>query len=57
MSSKIWVELIISGFPMSHQELTQILGIQPTEAENKGDLYLSQSGKTFVLSDSSWTLS
>jgi hypothetical protein len=57
MPTKIWVELIISGFPMPHEELTQILGIQPTEAENKGDLYHSQSGKSFILSESSWTLS
>jgi hypothetical protein len=57
MDTKIWVELNISGFPMPHEELSQILGVQPTEAENKGDLYHSQSGKSFVLSESAWTLS
>lgn len=57
MKTKIWVELTISGFPMTHEELTETIGIQPTEAENKGDLYHSQSGKSIILSESSWTIS
>jgi hypothetical protein len=56
MDIKIWVEMLIVDFPMTHQELTELLGVQPTEAENKGDMYHSQSGKSFILSHSSWKL-
>ncbi|MEO8514976.1 MAG: DUF4279 domain-containing protein [Ignavibacteria bacterium] len=56
MKSKIWVEIIISNFDMSYKDLSKLIGVQPTEGENAGDLYKSPSGKEFILGLSSWTL-
>jgi hypothetical protein len=56
MKTKIWSEISISNFPMKHEELTEFLGIEPTEAENAGDICYHPNGKSFVLKISSWTL-
>lgn len=34
---EIFAELIVSGFIISHEEFTRLLGIKPTTAYNKGD--------------------
>lgn len=39
--TKTWINFIITDFPMKHEELTELLGIQPTEARNKGDEFFS----------------
>lgn len=56
MKTKIWAKFIIDGFPMKHEELSEFLGIEPTEAENAGDICHHPNGKSFVLKISSWTL-
>ena len=41
---------------MKHEELTKFLGIEPTEAENAGDICYHPNGKSFILKTSSWKL-
>jgi hypothetical protein len=48
------VHFSFTDFPMKHEELTKLLGIQPTKFWNKGDM--SQSLKPRVLEFSRWTL-
>jgi len=56
MKTKIWAEFIINKFPMKHEELTKLLEIVPTKAENAGDTLFHPNGKSYVLKHSSWTL-
>ncbi len=56
--TKTWIDFWITDFPMKHEELTELLGIQPTEAENKGDESYKKRKKTpYNIAHSSWKLS
>lgn len=53
--TEVHVEFVLSDFPMKHEELTTLLGIQPTEAENVGDeLFSVREKKPFKLAHNSW---
>lgn len=56
MKTKIWSEISISNFPMKHEELSRFLGIQPSKAENVGDIIQTANGKSIEIGISSWTL-
>lgn len=56
MKTKIWSELMISNFPMKHEELTEFLGMQPTEAENVGDIIKTPTGESIEIGISLWRL-
>ncbi len=47
---------MISNFPMKQEELTKFLGIQPTEAENVGDITQTPKGKRFEIKISLWRI-
>ncbi len=56
--TKTYIDFWISDFSMKHEELTELLGIQPTEAENKGDEFYNKSKKkSDHLAHSMWKLS
>lgn len=56
--TKTWIDFWITDFPMKHEELTELLGIQPTEAENKGDEFYNRSKKKIdYLAHNKWKLS
>jgi len=56
--SNVFVDFWISNFPMKHQELTELLQIIPTKAENIGDeRHLKNSKKTIIIvKENSWNL-
>ena len=56
MKSKIWVELIIDGFEISPNELTSIVGVEPSSITKKGDTFITPKGKTIIEPFNAWIL-
>lgn len=56
MKSKIWVELVVSGFEISPSELSNIIGIKPTNTTQKGDICFTPKGKKIIEPVNEWIL-
>lgn len=58
MRTGTYASLVISGFKIKHQELTSLLGINPTRAENEGEESQGKFGlkekKSYIVPDSLW---
>lgn len=57
MKSKIWSEIIFSGFEGHPNDVSKLIGISPTEISVKGDIYRSPNGKEIVEPFNEWRLS
>ncbi len=56
MKSKIWTEMIIDGFEIKPEELTKLIGVQPSSTANKGDKYHTPNGKIITVPFNEWIL-
>ena len=61
MKTGTYTRLIITRFEMKHEELSALLGITPTEAENEGEEYTTKNKfpekrRKYIAKESSWEL-
>lgn len=56
MKSKIWVDLMIHGFEIHPNELTEIIGAKPTCITTKGSIYVTPKGKKIIEPFNEWML-
>jgi oligoribonuclease (3'-5' exoribonuclease) len=54
MKSKIWVELVFTGFDISHDELTTIVGVCPSYIVKKGDLLEIRKDRKIIEPFNEW---